>query len=98
MQSDFEHFLNAQSDAYQRATTELRQGHKRTHWMWFIFPQLAGLGRSEMSKKFALASLDEAHAYANHPVLGARLSVPPIQAQSPRHRREGTGQGDLFAA
>lgn len=73
MQSDFQHFIEAQSDVYRRATTELRQGHKSTHWMWFIFPQLAGLGRSEMSKKFALISLDEARDYAAHPILGSRL-------------------------
>lgn len=73
MQFEFQHFLKAQSASYRRATTELRQGQKQTHWMWFIFPQLAGLGQSEMSKRFALASLDEARAYADHEVLGARL-------------------------
>jgi uncharacterized protein (DUF1810 family) len=52
---------------------ELRQGHKRTHWMWFIFPQLAGLGRSDMAKQYAITSLDEARAYLAHPVLGSRL-------------------------
>ncbi|MCX7283578.1 MAG: DUF1810 domain-containing protein [Novosphingobium sp.] len=73
MQFDFQHFLDAQSTSYCRATTELRQGKKQTHWMWFIFPQLVGLGHSEMSKKFAITSLDEARAYANHEVLGTRL-------------------------
>jgi uncharacterized protein (DUF1810 family) len=63
MRTDFQHFVEAQSDAYRRATTELRQGQKQTHWMWFIFPQLAGLGRSEMAKKYALASIIEAQAY-----------------------------------
>jgi uncharacterized protein (DUF1810 family) len=73
MRTDFQHFVEAQSDAYRRATTELRHGQKQTHWMWFIFPQLAGLGRSDMAKKYALASLEEARAYAAHPVLGPRL-------------------------
>lgn len=73
MRTDFQHFVEAQSDAYRRATTELRQGQKQTHWMWFIFPQLAGLGRSEMAKKYALASIIEAQAYVANPVLGSRL-------------------------
>lgn len=73
VQPDFEHFLAAQSDAYRRATAELRQGQKQTHWMWFIFPQLAGLGQSDMAKKYALSSLDEAQAFAAHPILGPRL-------------------------
>lgn len=74
MNSNFQHFIDAQSDAYRRATTELRKGQKQTHWMWFIFPQLAGLGRSAMAKRFALTSLDEAKAYAARPVLGSRLT------------------------
>jgi len=52
---------------------ELRSGQKRGHWMWFVFPQIAGLGRSEVAQHYAIASLDEAQAYAAHPVLGARL-------------------------
>lgn len=58
---------------YERALAELRSGRKRTHWMWFVFPQLAGLGRSETARHFALGSLDEARAYLRHPILGPRL-------------------------
>ncbi|MEQ4518057.1 DUF1810 domain-containing protein [Pseudarthrobacter sp. B907] len=58
---------------YQRALSELRAGDKRSHWMWFIFPQVAGLGLSPTSRKYALSSLDEARAYLSHPLLGARL-------------------------
>ncbi|MBO9516452.1 MAG: DUF1810 domain-containing protein [Porphyrobacter sp.] len=55
------------------ALNELRRGAKRTHWMWFVFPQLSGLGRSEMAQRFAISSLEEAKAYLLHPVLGPRL-------------------------
>ena len=58
---------------HERALEEIQAGHKRTHWMWFVFPQLAGLGASFMARKFAIASLDEARAYLAHPVLGPRL-------------------------
>ncbi len=59
--------------AYERALDELRAGSKRSHWMWFVFPQIAGLGHSAMSQTYAISSLDEARAYLSHPVLGARL-------------------------
>jgi uncharacterized protein (DUF1810 family) len=59
--------------AYHRAVEELRNGRKVSHWMWFVFPQIAGLGRSETSKAFAISSLAEARAYLDHPVLGPRL-------------------------
>ncbi|NEK87672.1 DUF1810 domain-containing protein [Blastococcus saxobsidens] len=71
--SDLRRFLDAQSQTYDQALAELRAGEKRTHWMWFVFPQIAGLGRSGMAQRFAVADLDEARAYAAHPVLGARL-------------------------
>lgn len=71
--SDLERFARAQGLVYDAALTELRAGRKRSHWMWFIFPQIAGLGRSEMAQHYAVASLDEAAAYLAHPVLGARL-------------------------
>lgn len=58
---------------YARAVGELRAGRKTTHWIWFVFPQLAGLGQSPMSRRYAIASLDEARAYLGHPVLGPRL-------------------------
>ena len=60
-------------DVYARATSELRAGRKLSHWMWFVFPQLAGLGHSAMSRTYAIASLEEAAAYLAHPVLGPRL-------------------------
>ena len=72
---DLERFVTAQNAAgtYQRALTELREGSKRSHWMWFVFPQIAGLGQSPTSRRYAIASLDEAQAYLRHPVLGPRL-------------------------
>jgi uncharacterized protein (DUF1810 family) len=66
-------FEIAQSDTYELAASELRAGRKTGHWMWFIFPQLAGLGCSEMSETYAISSLEEAKAYLSHPVLGPRL-------------------------
>jgi len=68
-------FVRAQDEggAYRRALQELRAGRKRTHWMWFVFPQLAGLGTSAMAREFAIDSLQEAREYLAHPVLGARL-------------------------
>ena len=70
---DLEPFVAAQEPLYPAVLRELRAGRKRTHWMWFVFPQIAGLGRSPTAQFYALASLDEARAYADHPVLGARL-------------------------
>lgn len=66
-------FLDAQDPVYAEVCAELRAGAKTTHWMWFIFPQLKALGRSSTAKYYGLESLDEARAYAAHPVLGARL-------------------------
>ncbi|MDQ3810623.1 MAG: DUF1810 domain-containing protein [Chloroflexota bacterium] len=60
-------------NTYDRALEELRRGRKTSHWMWFVFPQIAGLGHSQMSRTFAIGSLDEARAYLRHPVLGPRL-------------------------
>jgi len=72
---DLQRFVAAQDAAgtYDRATAELRGGRKTSHWMWFIFPQIAGLGYSPASRTYAISSLDEARAYLAHPVLGARL-------------------------
>lgn len=70
---NLERFLAAQSDSYQRALGEIRRGSKRSHWMWFVFPQIAGLGSSAMAQHYAISSLDEARAYLAHPLLGARL-------------------------
>jgi uncharacterized protein (DUF1810 family) len=70
---DLERFVQAQAGMHERVVAELRAGRKTGHWMWFVFPQVAGLGRSEMSRFYAIASLDEARAYLAHPVLGPRL-------------------------
>ena len=66
-------FVAAQAAVYPRVLAELGAGEKRSHWMWFIFPQLAGLGRSATARLYAISSLAEAHAYLAHPLLGARL-------------------------
>lgn len=66
-------FVSAQDPVYDDALAELRAGRKTTHWMWYVFPQLQGLGRSSMAQRYALASLDDARAYLAHPVLGPRL-------------------------
>jgi uncharacterized protein (DUF1810 family) len=72
---DLERFVTAQDagGTYERAVQELRAGHKTSHWMWFVFPQIAGLGQSAMSRRFAISSREEAEAYLAHPVLGPRL-------------------------
>ena len=73
MAYDLERFLDAQEPVYDRVLDEIQRGRKVSHWMWFIFPQVGGLGSSSMSQRYAIASLDEARAYLAHPVLGARL-------------------------
>lgn len=72
---DLERFISAQDAGgmYASALAELRAGRKDSHWIWFVFPQLAGLGSSGMARRYAIGSLDEARSYAGHPVLGARL-------------------------
>jgi uncharacterized protein (DUF1810 family) len=70
---DLQRFVDAQEGIYPTALAELRAGHKRSHWMWFIFPQIEGLGHSEMARRYAIASSDEAAAYLAHPILGKRL-------------------------
>jgi uncharacterized protein (DUF1810 family) len=70
---DLGRFATAQANVYDQALSELRAGRKRTHWMWFIFPQFAGLGNSVMSQRYAIQSPAEARAYLDHPVLGPRL-------------------------
>jgi uncharacterized protein (DUF1810 family) len=73
MSDDLERFVDAQSPQLAEAKAELAAGRKRTHWMWYVFPQLRGLGRSETARHFGLASRAEAAAYLAHPVLGPRL-------------------------
>jgi len=70
---DLERFVSAQDGVYDGALAELRAGRKTGHWIWFVFPQVAGLGRSEMSRIYSIGSLAEARAYLAHPVLGPRL-------------------------
>ena len=70
---DLERFIRAQNPVFQDVQGELARGRKQTHWMWFVFPQVAGLGFSAMSQRYAIGSREEARAYLAHPVLGARL-------------------------
>jgi uncharacterized protein (DUF1810 family) len=72
---EFEHFLQAQSTIYERVRGELTHGRKRSHWMWFIFPQLKGLGYSPTSLKYGIDSLEQAQRYVAHGILGPRLTV-----------------------
>jgi uncharacterized protein (DUF1810 family) len=92
--SHLQRFVDAQDDhgTFARALDELAAGRKRSHWMWFVFPQLAGLGRSETARFFALASLDEGAAYVAHPVLGPRLH----EAVSALLSLSGVSATDLF--
>ena len=70
---NLDRFVSAQQDIFDGALAEIQGGRKRGHWMWFIFPQLAGLGHSAMAQYYAIGSLDEARAYLHHPLLGNRL-------------------------
>jgi uncharacterized protein (DUF1810 family) len=72
---DLQRFVSAQDrdGTFERAMAELQRGRKTSHWMWFVFPQIAGLGNSPMARKYAISSLDEARAYWHHPILGERL-------------------------
>ncbi|MES2494533.1 MAG: DUF1810 domain-containing protein [Pseudomonadota bacterium] len=87
---DLDRFVIAQESSFETALAEIRRGHKRSHWMWFIFPQLAGLGRSAMAQRYAIASLDEAQAYLAHPLLGARLRACVEALQD---LEQGTAEG-----
>jgi uncharacterized protein (DUF1810 family) len=83
---DLERFVSAQDRLYEDVLDELRAGNKTSHWIWFIFPQIAGLGMSSTSRFFAISSIDEARAYLAHPVLGPRLRecASLVLAASPR--------------
>jgi uncharacterized protein (DUF1810 family) len=72
---DLQRFVTAQDPVFETALAELRAGRKRTHWIWFVFPQLAGLGRSSTARFYGISSLVEARAYLAHPVLGPRLDL-----------------------
>lgn len=82
MVSEFQHFIDAQRAVFETALQELRAGQKQSHWMWFIFPQLDGLGRSAMARRFAIQDLDQASRYLQHPVLGPRLVQAAQTAQA----------------
>ena len=73
MPSPFDHYLEAQKHTFNAVTSELQTGKKASHWMWFIFPQIKGLGRSPISQRFALESIQQANDYLHHPILGPRL-------------------------
>lgn len=70
---DLDRFVAAQEGIYDKALSEIRRGRKTSHWMWFIFPQMRGLGKSAMAQRYAIGSLEEARQYLRHPVLGSRL-------------------------
>lgn len=71
--ADLDRFVEAQRESYAQALAELRAGAKRSHWMWFVFPQIAGLGRSETARFYAISDVSEAREYLAHPILGPRL-------------------------
>jgi uncharacterized protein (DUF1810 family) len=85
-------FVDAQEHLYATALAEIRSGRKRSHWMWFIFPQFTGLGSSPMAQRFAIGSADEARAYLAHPILGRRL----IECAEAFIRLEDRSASDVF--
>jgi uncharacterized protein (DUF1810 family) len=93
---DLRRFVDAQAPVYPRVLAELRRGQKQSHWMWFIFPQLAGLGHSPMAQRYAVRSRDEAAAYLEHGVLGLRLRecTALVNAVDGRTIREILGSPD----
>lgn len=102
---DLERFVTAQGAAgtYRHALEELRAGSKRSHWMWFVFPQIAGLGQSPTARKYAVTSLDEAKAYLGHPVLGPRLAecagvVAALEGRTAREIFGGTDERKLHSS
>ena len=91
---DLERFVKAQRDVYADALAELADGQKRSHWMWFIFPQITGLGHSAMAQRYAINSLQEAKAYLQHPVLGERL----LECCQQLMQLEGRSAHDIFGS
>jgi uncharacterized protein (DUF1810 family) len=93
---DLARFVHAQENVYERALEELRAGRKRSHWIWFIFPQLAGLGSSAMSRRYAIRNIEEAGEYLRHPVLGPRLveCTEAVSALDGRSARQIFGTPD----
>jgi len=89
---DPDRFVQAQDAVYERVRRELREGQKRGHWMWFVFPQLSGLGFSAMAQRYAIATLGEAAAYLEHPILGPRL----IECSELVNQVEGRTVNEIF--
>ncbi|XXX74576.1 DUF1810 domain-containing protein [Sorangium sp. So ce134] len=89
---DLQRFVDAQAPVYDRVLAELRRGEKTSHWMWFIFPQLKGLGHSAMARRYGIASRAEAEAYLRHPTLGPRL----LECARLVNRIEGRSLYDIF--
>lgn len=96
MSNDLQRFLAAQDSGgtYERALAELHAGRKTSHWMWFVFPQRSGLGQSEMSRTYAIASPAEARAYLDHPVLGPRL----VECAEALLQHEGKSATEILGA
>lgn len=91
---DLQRFVEAQAPVYETVLGELRAGRKTTHWIWFIFPQRAGLGHSPMSVRYAIRSDDEARAYLAHPVLGPRLQACVALVRA--HEARGVSLEEIF--
>jgi uncharacterized protein (DUF1810 family) len=91
---DLQRFVDAQAPVYDGVLAELRAGRKRSHWIWFIFPQIAGLGSSATAARYAISSLDEARAYLRHDVLGPRLRECTRLVNAVQHR----SIGDIFGS
>ena len=91
---NLDRFVHAQQDVYELAISEIKGGQKRTHWMWFIFPQIDGLAFSATAKHYAIKSVEEARAYLDHPVLGARL----VECAEAALQVEGRSAHDIFGS
>ncbi|MEX5575221.1 DUF1810 domain-containing protein [Pseudomonas lijiangensis] len=93
---DLQRFVDAQEPVFRQALAELEVGRKRSHWMWFVFPQIRGLGHSAMAQRYAISGLDEARAYLRHPLLGPRLELcaKTIAPQVQRSARQIFGSPD----
>ncbi|AEJ12502.1 MULTISPECIES: DUF1810 domain-containing protein [Pseudomonas] len=95
---DLQRFVEAQNPVYDQVMQELQAGRKRSHWMWYVFPQLDGLGHSAMAERYALAGIDEARAYLAHPLLGPRLQacVTALLQHHDKSAREMLGSPDYL--
>jgi uncharacterized protein (DUF1810 family) len=91
---DLGRFMRAQEENYQEALSEITSGQKRTHWMWYVFPQLDGLAFSSTAKRYAIKSVEEARAYIDHPILGPRL----LECAEAVNRIEGRSATEIFGS